>query len=134
MISVDGTGATHGLRPKAIAVFEIGSDRSLVRTTTLLLRDSRAVEARALAWLDDETLAVERSTGNTKVLDGYGTDGSFVSRTDIGWGWGDAVVGGKLLRSRHDGLELIAPDGTSTPLTPPPGTRQVLDELAHRVA
>lgn len=123
VISVDGKGATDGVRPKAIAIFEIGSDRSLVRTTTLLLRDSRAVEAGALAWLDDETLAVERSTGNTKVLDVYGTDGSLVSRTDIGWGWGDAVVGGKLLRSRHDGLELIAPDGTSTPLTPPPGSR-----------
>ncbi len=124
VISEDNTSATYGMRATAIAVFEIDDDRSLTRTATLRLRTTPAVEATDLAWLDEETLAVERSTGNTKILDVYGLDGNLVSRTDIGWGWGDTVLDGNLLRSRHNGLELIAPDGTSTSLRPSPAGAQ----------
>ena len=120
IVSSSGDPARYRSEGTDVVLAEVGDD-SPTRAATIPLQPIDEAWAVGIVWLDDQTLAVEYDTVDSKILDVYDVSGALLSRTDIGWGWGDAVVGGSLVRSRSAGLEMVSPEGEVTPLYPDPG-------------
>lgn len=92
--------------------------QAMVASTSFSLPPGGPGIAEQLKWLDPDTLAVIRTYDPTMWLDVVDVDGRLLSSTEIGRGWGGAVVGGRLLRLRDDGLQAVGRDGTIEALTP----------------
>ncbi|CAN5818509.1 hypothetical protein BH18ACT2_BH18ACT2_20580 [soil metagenome] len=113
LVDQDGREARGTWGASAVLPVDL-TDGALTRGDLIDLPPGGPGAAQQVRWLDDETLAVTRVNPNTIWFDVVGLDGTLILSTDIGWGWGGAVMDGRLVRAVESGLQSIDRTGAIT--------------------
>lgn len=121
LATVDGsrveydTGATHLI---TVALAEGLPVSGSVRRIELPV--GAAGIARAVGYVDDATLVVERESGDGKSYDFINSNGEFLADQDLDWGSGLSAIDGEILRASNGGIQFVGRSGSRAASSLPP--------------